>query len=472
MPGGSNPPGTPTTITTVDGATVTFTSGAEGNIWNSQFIGSVTTTNRYTQPQSAGGTTSFQNFLGVAQIALNAGNFRFFNDSGVSGGNSTRFEFIGGNVHVRGSGIPGQIQTVFLGEVAGGSSACGIGGPGTAGAVTSWIIGGKNVDCAFEGYLNGATNNLIKTGSARLTLDGVAVTTNTDLATFTNYLYSSLITYPGTTTVSNGVLALVVPNTLSNSPLITLSASTAVLDASRMGYVSNFTDVNGANSVLVTDGSFALQNAQTLQGIGTVIASNVTADATTTIAPGLPTNTFGNLIILGKLVSDGAINLKAGHTTSAVSDKLTSTNMTLNGSITVTQAGANDLVTGDVFTLFSGPVSGNATNSVTLPAQNPSATISYVWTNKLSINGTIVLLSGASPVNTNPTNITVSLSGNQLTLSWPADHTGWRLQAQTNSVSVGLTPNWFDVPGSTTVNSMTFTLNPANGTVFYRMIYP
>jgi hypothetical protein len=59
-----------------------------------------------------------------------------------------------------------------------------------------------------------------------------------------------------------------------------------------------------------------------------------------------------------------------------------------------------------------------------------------------------------------------------LNLVWPPDHTGWRLQAQTNPISVGLSNNWVDVPGSTSVNSYSVTLNPANGTVFYRMIYP
>jgi len=46
------------------------------------------------------------------------------------------------------------------------------------------------------------------------------------------------------------------------------------------------------------------------------------------------------------------------------------------------------------------------------------------------------------------------------------------LQAQTNPVTVGLKSNWFDVPGSTTVSNITVTINPANGSVFYRMVYP
>ena len=73
---------------------------------------------------------------------------------------------------------------------------------------------------------------------------------------------------------------------------------------------------------------------------------------------------------------------------------------------------------------------------------------------------------------TNPTNITVQLTGNNLTLSWPGDHTGWRLQVQTNDLTVGLGTNWVDVIGATTTNQMSFSIDPASGSVFYRMVYP
>ena len=72
----------------------------------------------------------------------------------------------------------------------------------------------------------------------------------------------------------------------------------------------------------------------------------------------------------------------------------------------------------------------------------------------------------------NPTNITAVLAGNLLTLSWPTDHLGWRLQVQTNALPAGLSTNWATLPGSDLVNSTNFTINPANGAVFYRMVYP
>jgi hypothetical protein len=78
-------------------------------------------------------------------------------------------------------------------------------------------------------------------------------------------------------------------------------------------------------------------------------------------------------------------------------------------------------------------------------------------------------------VNPNPTNLVASLSGRVLTLSWPSDHTGWRLLVQTNSMGSGLNPAtnaWYTVSGSASTNSETITIDPAQGTVFYRMVYP
>jgi len=66
----------------------------------------------------------------------------------------------------------------------------------------------------------------------------------------------------------------------------------------------------------------------------------------------------------------------------------------------------------------------------------------------------------------NPTNITVSVSSNTLTIAWPADHIGWILQAQTNGLSTG---QWFDLPGSGGTNSVVIPINPANTSVFYRL---
>lgn len=74
-------------------------------------------------------------------------------------------------------------------------------------------------------------------------------------------------------------------------------------------------------------------------------------------------------------------------------------------------------------------------------------------------------------VSTVPTNIVFSALGNTLNLSWPADHLGWKLQAQTNSLGNGLGTNWVTILGSDSVTSTNVIINPTNGSVFYRLIY-
>jgi 4-phytase/acid phosphatase len=66
----------------------------------------------------------------------------------------------------------------------------------------------------------------------------------------------------------------------------------------------------------------------------------------------------------------------------------------------------------------------------------------------------------------NPTNIMAGVSSNTLTLAWPVDHVGWVLQAQTNGFSTG---QWFDLPGTSDINSVAIPINPANPAVFYRL---
>ena len=77
-----------------------------------------------------------------------------------------------------------------------------------------------------------------------------------------------------------------------------------------------------------------------------------------------------------------------------------------------------------------------------------------------------------SSVPTDPISVVYSTSGNSLTLSWPADHTGWRLQTQTNSSATGLSTNWFDVAGAAATNAIVLPMDANNGSVFYRLTYP
>lgn len=253
-------------------------------------------------------------------------------------------------------------------------------------------------------------------------------------------VFTNANTYRGDTTVASGSLILGPTGGIAGSSNI-IVATGATLDTSAKA------------------GGFTLGAAQALKGNGTVLG-NVTANGT--VAPGasIGTLSFGNNLALQsasttavEVQSDGACDqLVCGGT------------LTYGGTLQVTDLGGT-LTTNHTFKLFTAAGYSGAFANVTPP---PGAGL--VWnTDTLLVDGTLRIAVTAM----NPTNITaVVIGGNTLQLSWPVDHKGWSLQAQTNSADIGLSTNWFTVPGSSAVNEMTVPIDPANGSVFFRLAYP
>ena len=76
-------------------------------------------------------------------------------------------------------------------------------------------------------------------------------------------------------------------------------------------------------------------------------------------------------------------------------------------------------------------------------------------------------------VSTLATNLAYSINGGtSFVFNWPADHTGWRLQVQTNSLANGLRTNWAAVPASSATNQVTVKIVATNPVVIFRLIYP
>ena len=121
--------------------------------------------------------------------------------------------------------------------------------------------------------------------------------------------------------------------------------------------------------------------------------------------------------------------------------------------------------TSNTFRLFNASTYSSAFASLT-PA-TPGTGLGWN-TNTLALDGTLRVLSTASA----PVVATRPAPSAPVTLSWPADHIGWRLQMQTNAASVGITSNWVDVPNSVRTNRITFTIDPTLGSAFYRLVYP
>jgi hypothetical protein len=76
------------------------------------------------------------------------------------------------------------------------------------------------------------------------------------------------------------------------------------------------------------------------------------------------------------------------------------------------------------------------------------------------------------PTSSMATQLGFTAGGNQLQFTWPADHTGWLLQAQTNSLTTGLGTNWVTILNTDSTNSYAAPINTTAGTVFYRLVSP
>ncbi len=71
-----------------------------------------------------------------------------------------------------------------------------------------------------------------------------------------------------------------------------------------------------------------------------------------------------------------------------------------------------------------------------------------------------------------PTSLAMVAAGDTVTIAWPPDHLGWRLQAQTNTSGTGLGTNWVTLTGSQQMTSTNIAVHPGSGAVFYRLVYP
>jgi autotransporter-associated beta strand protein len=251
---------------------------------------------------------------------------------------------------------------------------------------------------------------------------------------------------------TNGNLALAGSAGLSNSPTIDVQ-------------LGGVLDVSARSNALVV-----VVAGQTLKGNGT-IRGNLTTASSSTLSPGASVGILGTLTVANTTgvtntaTLGGTTIMELNRAVTPNSDRLlTAGTNVFGGTLTVNNIGAA-LQLNDTFQLFTNA----ATRGAFAVTNLPSLTSGLGWNNSLAINGRLTVIATA---NTNPTNITATVSGNVLTLSWPADHTGWHLQIQTNSLSTGLNTNWVALPGSDLVNTTNITINPANGAVFYRMVYP
>jgi autotransporter-associated beta strand protein len=208
----------------------------------------------------------------------------------------------------------------------------------------------------------------------------------------------------------------------------------------------------------------------TLGGTGT-LSSPVVINTGGTLAPqNWSTNGFGTMTINHNLSLAGNLYIDVDKSVSPANDSVVVTgtaNSSGTGTVTMNNRNpAQPFAAGDQFAIFSQPLAGGG--AMTISPASPGSGL--VWTNKLAVDGSIGVIQSVA---LNPTNITFSVSGSTLTLSWPADHLGWHLQTQTSALATGLQSNaWVVVPGSDLITTTNMSISKTNPTVFYRLVYP
>ncbi len=214
--------------------------------------------------------------------------------------------------------------------------------------------------------------------------------------------------------------------------------------------------VNGridAGGVIATNGS--------LGGTGTILGP-VTVGADAGLVPG--DSAIGTLTVNNSLTLAGNLMIEINKSLAQPND-MVSVSGTLNstgaGTVVVTNIGATALATGDKFQLFNKAITGGGTMAVTGGGMT--------WSNRLALDGSIVVLSAIPTIPTTPTNVVYAVSDGKLTLSWPASYVGWDLQS--NSVSVADATMWFTVPDSSATNQVMLPVDAAEANVFYRLRY-
>ena len=242
--------------------------------------------------------------------------------------------------------------------------------------------------------------------------------------------------------LGNGIISGTVVDTLGAAPIGVNVNGTGTWDIT--GINASVAPANVNNGTLLIDGVWAgAVRAAIASPFGGTLGGSGTINNSVTILPGgtlSPGDGIGTLTIVSNLTLSGNIFIEVNKSLVQSNDFVAVAGALTNaaaGTVTVTNLNSgNPFVIGDKFTLFSKPLTNGQLLTVTGGGMN--------WTNNLAVDGSISVLSVVSSVNTNPTNIMATVSGNVLQLSWPADHTGWRLLVQTNHLAAGISVNTND----------------------------
>jgi uncharacterized repeat protein (TIGR01451 family) len=354
------------------------------------------------------------------------------------------------------------------------------------------------------------TAGIIKTGTNPLYLDGIN-------------------TYAGSTTVSSGLLAG--SGTIAGPVLVSSAGTISGGDPGAIGtLIINNNLTNGGNVFIRVNKSLSpaqsndlvsVNGVLTNSGSGTLTVSNlgpilVAGDQfyvfSEAVSNGAAMNVTGagftwtnHLFLDGSIIAGPAVvvatdlsvgesgpstvnpaasfsyNIAVSNLGPVSASSVVVTDSLPAGLVFVSASGggvaSGGTVNWSVGSMTSGQVS-NLTLTVTAPLYgsitNSASVSSATMDSNLANNTSLLVVTTVVPVTSQP-HLTNSISGSNLVMQWPVDHTGWRLLQQTNHLSSGISSNtndWGTVAGSATNNSANIPINPIAPADFFRLVYP
>jgi len=367
-------------------------------------------------------------------------------------------------------------NNIFVGE--GGDGTLNVSGTGQVVTVGGLVLCHTDGDATTTGTVSlnggGITTPSVKTtlplGASVFNFNGGTLRASTNNATFMQGLNTARV-MTGAAVIDDGGYAITIGQSLLTgvSPdggLLKLGAGVLTLSGANT-YNGNTVVSNGTLLVNGSSGSGTVVAAGTLGGSGT-INGVLTIQSGSTLAPSITFNTQKSLTVNSNVTLNAGsfTSMKLYKGSSPAQDQVVSSGTNYyNGTLAVTNLGTA-LAPGDSFQLFTGAgASGNFSSVVGNPGTG----------NLFSFNPTNGVLTVIAAMAGNPTNILFNVSGSTMAISWPADHLGWILQEQTNSLNVGLvagTNAWFDLVGSSSVTSTNIVIDPNQQTVFFRLRHP
>jgi hypothetical protein len=312
---------------------------------------------------------------------------------------------------------------------------------------TDWLITSSSTNQIWSG-----TNSLgltLTTGANSVTVQVVSQ----DLTVTNNYVVAVNVPVPVTVSVNStniyaGGSATLVATTSAGSPTYLWS------DSETTASITVTPSTNTTYTVTVTDGTTGCIGGNS--GTVTILPSTNALLASLSLTPA---GTLFPTFVAGT----------TGYN---------ATNTYLNNPVTVAAMSADANAT-LALSLNGGGYGSAVTNSLSiggntlvLPANTVAVRVVSQDLSQTNVYTVNVLL---QPSATMP-KLTNSVSGNNLVLSWPADHLGYRLLVQTNNLNKGVSGNindWGTVAGSQSITATNIAIIKSGVTnQYYKLVYP